>query len=192
MVARDDALPVIGEDAGRIALLVDGVVQSVRVESLLAPSGYWWHMLPDRRPRRALLLGLGGGTVAQLLQRRFRGVSIVGVEQDATVLELARSTLLHDVPLDAVLADAHAYIAETDQQYDYICVDLFRGHEIDRRILGRPFLRHIQRALARGGTAAFNLFQDKRTEQAIARIGRVLRVMDQTVVGKNVIIHSRA
>src|SRR3954454_19502731 len=104
MVARgtnqDDAAPRIGEDGGRTALLVDGVVQSVAVSSPDQADGYWWDMLPDVRPRRALLLGLGGGTVAQLLQQRFGDVALVGVESDERVLTLARSTVLAGVEMD--------------------------------------------------------------------------------------------
>jgi spermidine synthase len=196
MVARgrqhaDERQPRIGEDRGRTALLVDGVVQSVAVRSLDHSDGYWWEMLPDVRPRRALLLGLGGGTVARLLQTRFGDVSIVGVECDERVLELARVTLLADMPLEYELADAHEFLASSEPGFDYVCVDLFRGERLDRRIFGRPVLRQLERVVNRGGTVCFNLFYDKRTERSIARIARVLRVTRQVSRGKNVVVHTR-
>jgi spermidine synthase len=83
----------IAEDDGRRALLVDGVVQSVAVEPGLEVGGYWSALLPSVRPRRALVLGLGGGTLVHLLRRRFGDVSIVGVEVDENVLALAESEL---------------------------------------------------------------------------------------------------
>src|SRR5919204_238127 len=55
----------IGEDAGRMALLVDGVVQSISPEDGLATGGYWAEMLPANRPPHALILGLGAGTLAR-------------------------------------------------------------------------------------------------------------------------------
>ena len=55
----------IGEDGGRAALLVDGVVQSISPEDGLVDGGYWAAMVPDERPRVALILGLGGGTLSQ-------------------------------------------------------------------------------------------------------------------------------
>src|SRR5688572_25904299 len=61
----------IGEDGGRAALLVDGVVQSISPADGLAVGGYWAAMVPDERPRSALILGLGGGTLARLLQARW-------------------------------------------------------------------------------------------------------------------------
>src|SRR5947207_4445624 len=81
----------IGEDEGQTALLVDGVVQSVLVSDGPLGPGYWPHMLPEVRPTRALVLGLGGGTICRLILRQFGQVEIVGVECDARVLRLARS-----------------------------------------------------------------------------------------------------
>jgi len=58
----------IGEDGGRAALLVDGVVQSISPADGLVEGGYWAAMLPSGRPHSALSLGLGGGTLARMLQ----------------------------------------------------------------------------------------------------------------------------
>src|ERR1700736_5815786 len=81
----------IGEDGGRAALLVDGVVQSISPEDGLIDGGYWAAMVPDERPRAALILGLGGGTVSRLLQMRWGDLRIVGVDDDVSVLETANS-----------------------------------------------------------------------------------------------------
>jgi len=53
------------DDGGRPALAIDGAIQSVALDAGGAAGGYWAAMLPDRAPRDALLLGLGGGTIAQ-------------------------------------------------------------------------------------------------------------------------------
>src|SRR5712692_7509253 len=77
----------IGEDSGRAALLVDGVVQSISPEDGLVGGGYWAAMVPDDPPRNALILGLGGGTLARLLQARWGEVPIVGVDNDPDIVE---------------------------------------------------------------------------------------------------------
>lgn len=71
-------------DDGHPAILVDGVVQSVAVEA--AERGYWAALVPEVRPRAALVLGLGAGTVAALLARRFGPLSTVGVDNDADMV----------------------------------------------------------------------------------------------------------
>src|SRR5487761_2532402 len=68
---------------GLLALEVGGVTQSVSLPPERAasedPLGYWELMLPPERPRDALLLGLGGATVAALLARRWPGVRMLGI-----------------------------------------------------------------------------------------------------------------
>src|SRR3954470_16900915 len=95
----------LGEDDGRPVLLVDGTVQSVLADD---PSGYWSLMVPDVRPSRALLLGLGGGTIARLLADRFGALPIVGVDEDADVIGFAQELLRDLSDLDIVQADGFA------------------------------------------------------------------------------------
>src|ERR1700694_3770249 len=101
----------IGEDGGRAALLVDGVVQSISPEDGLIGGGYWAAMVPDDRPRNALILGLGGGTLARLLQARWGELAIVGVDNDADIVETAaRIGWLPRSGLEVVMADAFEYV----------------------------------------------------------------------------------
>src|SRR5438270_12029159 len=95
----------IGEDEGQVALLIDGVVQSVLVDDGPLGPGYWPLMLPNARPRDALILGLGGATLAHLLARRFPGIRLTGVELDPAVIRLARGAFgLNTLAVDVVEA----------------------------------------------------------------------------------------
>src|SRR5437870_104998 len=111
----------IGEDAGRAALLVDGVVQSISPEDGLVNGGYWAAMVPAVRPRRALILGLGGGTLARLLQARWGpDVKIVGVDDDVAIVETARAAGWLALPgLETVFADAFQFVATCRERFDY-------------------------------------------------------------------------
>lgn len=184
------------EDEGRRAMLVDGVVVSVAVEDGCAPSGYWTAMLPLGTPRNALLLGLGGGTLAHILAACYPGIRIVGVDADAEVVEFAREHFGLALPgLSVVVADAFGYVAGYRGGFDFIAVDLFRGYDFQRRAVGRPFLNGLKRMLERGpsggGEAAFNLFKDRRTAQHINRIARVLPIRRIDHVFRNVVVHCR-
>jgi spermidine synthase len=185
----DDEGPRVGEDEGRRALLMHGVVQSVAPED--AVGGYWVAMLPDVRPRRALVLGLGGGTIVHLLRRRFGEVSVVGVEADAKVLELARAEFGLELPgLEAVAGDAFEFVATCRERFDYICVDLYRGERFQRAVLGRPFLRGLEALATPGAEIYFNLYLDRRLPASVERIGRVLRVRSREQVGENVVVRA--
>src|SRR5215470_18015172 len=121
----------IGEDGGRAVLLVDGVVQSISPEDGLATGGYWAAMVPEDRPRRGLILGLGGGTLARLLHARWGTFPIVGIDDDPAVLEIARDVgWLPREDLEIVVADAFEYARGCTERFDYIAVDLFRGEHL--------------------------------------------------------------
>lgn len=192
MAKADAGSPHIGEDEGRRALIVDGVVQSIAMEDACGEMDVWRAQVPDTRLTRALILGLGGGTVAQLLTRRFGPLPIVGVERDPTVVDLARSHLGLDLPnLTIVLADAFTFVQECRERFDLICVDLYRGGLMERRALSKPFLRDLERLLAPSGTAVFNLFREQRTSQRLVRLEQFFRVAKTVEVGRNVIAHCR-
>jgi len=161
----------IGEDEGQTALLIDGVVQSVLVNDGPLGPGYWPLMLPDVRPNTALILGLGGGTVAHLLLRRFPGIHITGVENDPAVIRLARGAFGVDLPeIEIVEADAFVFTSETVGPYEYIAVDLFTDGAIPTAIFQKPFLRRVKELLAPGGVAAVNFFEDRRAASRLRRL----------------------
>lgn len=183
----------IGEDEGQTALLIDGVVQSVLVEDGPLGPGYWVLMLPDVRPARALLLGLGGGTIAHLIWRRFGPVRIVGVENDPAVARLARSAFGLDVPsLTLIEDDAFVYVEHDQPPYDYVAVDLFAQDAVPRRVFSRPFLRRIRALLTPGGLAAINFFRDRRTEDHARRLREVFPRVELADSRKNVVARCRA
>jgi spermidine synthase len=182
----------IGEDGGRAALLVNGIVQSISPEDSLVASGYWGAMVPEDRPRHGLILGLGGGTVARLLHARWGAFPIVGVDDDPTVLDLARDVgWLPREALEVVVADAFAYVKGCQTRYDYVAVDLFHGEAMDARIFGQPFLRRIRALLAPRGQLAINMFADLRQLSRITRIATFFEIRERRYVGGNLVLHAR-
>jgi len=181
----------VGEDEGRRALLVDGVIVSVAVEGNHPPTGYWAAMLPEGSPRTALLLGLGGGTLAHLLDRRYPRIQMVGVDCDEELVCFAQQQFGLDLPnLKVVIGDAFQYLDACDRPFDFIAVDLFAGYDFQRGSIAKPFLRKLK-AIAGRGEVVFNLFKDRRTEQHLNRIRQILRVCRVDEVGKNVVVHCR-
>jgi spermidine synthase len=182
----------IGEDGGRAALLVDGVVQSISPEDGLSVGGYWAAMLPDERPARALILGLGGGTLASLLRARWGGLRMVGVDDDNRILALAREAgWLPTCGLEIVLCDAFEFVRTCHERFDYVAVDLFRGPRMPSRVFGKPFLRHVRSRLEPHGRLVVNLFRDRRQPDRIGRIALFFDIRSQIDIGGNVIVHAR-
>lgn len=182
---------MLGESRGRRALFVDGVVQSVAPED--AASGYWGAMLPSERPDSALLLGLGGGTIAHLLLARFGPLPIVGVDDSPAMIGYAGEAFgALPCPIEPVEGDALAYVHETARRFGYIAVDLYRGGALARGVLALPFLRALAARLENGGTLAFNLFNDLLLDERLAKLERVFDRIALRDVGANAIFHGRA
>jgi spermidine synthase len=183
----------IGDDGGRAALLVDGVVQSISPEDGLASGGYWAAMVPDDQPpRRGLILGLGGGTLARLLHARWGPFPIVGVDDDPAIVELARQVgWLPSEDLQVVEADAFGYVQSCKERFDYIAVDLFRGEQLASRAFGKPFLRRLRALLVPRGRLAINLFTDIRMLHRVGRIALFFDIRDQRGVGGNLVVHAQ-
>jgi SAM-dependent methyltransferase len=195
------------EDWG-VALEVGGVTQSVSVPDDGADAappedprpgprgGYWGLLLPLDCPRRALLLGLGGGTVARLLARRCPGVRIVGVERDAEVLAVARADFaLDEIPgLEVAQADAFAWAEQhagsEPGSFDYICLDLFQGGRLALGALATPFLRQLAALLAPGGVLTVNLMVTQRTPDQIHRLERDFTIQRQSRLRGNLVLHA--
>lgn len=206
---------------GGLALLVGGVTQSITLEASddatdtatdvggASPAqrpryGYWELMLPTPAtacPQRALLLGLGGGTIAALLARRCPAAQIVGVERDATVLATAYAELgLGDIPgLTVVNADAFAWVAaqaaraasSASDRYDLICLDLFEGLRLALGTMGTPFLRQVASLLTPDGLLTVNLLANARTPDHMRRLEQVFIVERTLPLYGNRVVHCR-
>ena len=175
--------------------MVDDVAQSIEVVPDRETPGYWPAMLPETPPNRALLLGHAGGTIARLLLDASPSVEIVAVDDDPRVLALAAGHpyfRIDDPRLRVDLLDAFdaaRALAAAGERFDYVAVDLYRGAELVREALSRPFLRRVADLLADDGVAAFNLPRDRRTARRIRRLGQHLRLQRTALIGLNCVVH---
>jgi spermidine synthase len=120
---------------------------------------------------------------------------MVGVDEDADVVGFARE-LLRDLPsLEIVQADGFAYVDEAaagGERFDYVAIDLYRGDRLVHGVIGKPFLRGLTTLLEPRGLAVFNLFYERRVEDRIRRIGRILTETERRRAGKNLVLWTRA
>ena len=181
--------PAVQVEDGRMVLRVGGVIQSVAVDERYE-SDVWDAMLPQERPANVLILGLGGGTIAQFLTQRWGPLPITGVERDLAIALIAR----HDFGLEQfphvriVVADAFEFVRHCHERYDLICVDLYIAGKMAHGVFDPAFLHAIARLLIPDGTAAFNFWSGPYLADQIRRLGRVLRIRDRRSAGDNVVI----
>jgi spermidine synthase len=103
-------------------------------------------------PKRALLLGLGGGAMCRHLAAHLPDCEVTIVERDPVVLRLAREYF--HLARRVRMADAESVVAEARGGYDVVLVDLYDGAGAART--PRRFWSDCIGALRPGGCLAVN------------------------------------
>jgi spermidine synthase len=120
--------------------------------------------LPPARRRSALLLGLGGGSVARVLRALAPACRIVGIEIDPVVVAAARRHLgLDALDVEVVVADALSALRAERRRFDLIVEDVFVGSTRDvRKPSGfpEPVLSLARARLAPGGVIVSNTIHE--------------------------------
>lgn len=176
---------------GRKVLRVGGVIQSVEVNERYSED-VWDAMLPRRRPASALILGLGGGSIATLMTRRWGPLPITGVERDPAVVRLAREEFGLDsmAHLAIVTEDAFDWARRCGETFAVICVDLYVAGKLAHGALGAAFLRDVRRLLVPAGEVTFNLWRSAYLDDQTRRISGHLRIEALEEVGGNVVVRA--
>lgn len=118
--------------------------------------------LVQPRPRRLLMLGLGGGGMSNYLHGRFPELEIDAVDIDPEVARLAQE--FFDVPKGdpryrVHVDDARLFVerAAADVRWDMIMLDAFRGVFVPYHLKTEEFYRAVLARLAPGGVVVANL-----------------------------------
>lgn len=96
-----------------------------------------------------LILGLGGGTVAKLLRKKYPNAKITGVEIDPIMVELGKKYLCLDKHnIDIKIEDAGKFLpaqAGKSGLYDLVIVDLYNGDEFPKEFESDEFLNKLKK-----------------------------------------------
>jgi spermidine synthase len=114
-------------------------------------------------PRRALMLGLGGGSLAKYFHKNLRKTSVRVVELDPRVIAAAR-TQFSLPPDDARLADEIGDGAEAlaPECCDVLVVDAYQDEEHVPELASQAFYDAAFLALAEPGVLVVNFMDDDR------------------------------
>lgn len=119
-----------------------------------------------------LLLGLGLGSIPELLEKKFRRrCRFTCVEIDEGIINLARRYTLDHLhsQFEYICTDAAFFVAQTQQQYDLICADIFIDDQIPDQAQSEAFFEHLRRICAPEGLILFNCFALEPSDRKKAR-----------------------
>jgi spermidine synthase len=123
-------------------------------------------------PRRALMIGLGGGSLAKFFHRRLPGLRNHVVEYDERVIATARA-LFHVPPDDARLAIEHGDGVEAlaPECCDLLVVDGFEDESTPSALVSQAFFDAAWCALEEPGAFVMNFMDDdKKFDRHLQRL----------------------
>lgn len=194
-------------------MIVGNTIQSVNFDSQRAEKHVWGQLVNiikanEDHVSRALILGLGGGTMQKLLSNSFPDVEITSVEIDPKVVEIAENYFyVKEIPNHRIINDdAFRVIAEPesfdipDHYFDVAIIDIFHGTEYPELGRSGQFITGVNRLVRPGGLVMFDQLYGLEHQDAVHHFEHILNehllgVKSYTVAGKtnadNIIIYGR-
>ena len=131
-------------------------------------------LLFNPAPRRVLMVGLGGGSLAKFVYHRLPETTVEVLEINPDVVAIARRYFqvpAGDERLTVRVCDGAEFMEREGTGYDAILVDGYDDDEPPASLSSRQFYLACRKRLDPGGVMAVNLWgSDRRFDEYVARI----------------------
>lgn len=136
------------------------------------------------KPRRVLIVGLGGGTIPGFLHKHYPRTTIDVVDIDPDVVDVAKRFFgfREDATLHAYVGDGRKFIEECRDPYDVIFLDAFGPDSIPYHLSTREFLQAVRRALTPGGIVVGNVWSRSSNPLYDSMVRTYLEVFDELYI----------
>ncbi len=111
------------------------------------------------KPKRGLILGHGGGSLAKWLAVHWPNLELDVVEMDPSVVKAAAQYFDYVSPENhhVVVQDARMFLRNNPTQYDVVWVDVFARHLIPFHVTTQEFFEELRAHVSSDGAIAVNL-----------------------------------
>lgn len=135
-------------------------------------------------PRRVLMIGLGGGSLAKFIYHRFPQAQITAVEVNPRVVAVARQLFAlppDDARLEVVVGDGVEYLNSPARagRYDVLMIDGYDGESQVAALATSAFYAECARVLSPDGVTVVNLWGGDREFRAC--VNRLAEAFDGRV-----------
>ncbi|MGO2127694.1 MAG: spermidine synthase [Pseudoalteromonas prydzensis] len=118
-------------------------------------------------PQNVLIIGLGGGSLSNVIHELYPAANIENVEIDPAVIKVARDyfDFKETDKVTSKVQDGRIFIkraALKQQQYDWIILDAFNGDYIPEHLLTKEFFEEVKSVLSPNGIVAANTFSSSK------------------------------
>lgn len=124
-------------------------------------------LLVNPSPERGLMIGIGGGTISNVLTEMYPDLSMDLVEIDQAVIRVAEEFFgfRETDQTNVHIVDGRVFVRRAQQKqsrYDLIILDAFTGDYIPEHMMTREFLEDVKALLTPGGVVVANTFSRSR------------------------------
>lgn len=111
-------------------------------------------------PGRALIVGLGGGTLPMFLRKHYPEAEIEAVDIDPDVVAVAKGYFgfQEDARMRGVVADGRQFVEQAAKPYDIVFLDAFGSDSVPAHLTTREFLQAVRKALQPSGVVVGNIW----------------------------------
>lgn len=168
-------------------LLVNGSRQSGPYIRKLWERAFRKFRLVDLQDMHTIVvLGVGGGTVIELLAKRFPAAAITAVDIDPTMIAIAKQYFgIERLPnVRLVGADAKIFVEHCSKKgkvFDLVIVDLFIGREIPAFVATERFYKKFKHVTSPRGAVVINYLREREYQKKSEEVMSVLQRIFFTV-----------
>ncbi len=141
----------------------------------------YYALLPlylDPPPRRALIIGLGGGIIANQMSYFHPEMGLDGVEIDPKVIEIARDYFALTDTVRVFNQDGRIFVSLGEKKYDIVIIDAYTQQiYIPFHLTTMEFFSQVKKRLSAEGVLAMNVSSAREDSMLIESINNTLRLV---------------
>jgi spermidine synthase len=129
-------------------------------------------------PKSALIIGLGGGIIANQLHYFHPNIAIDGVEIDPKVIQIARSYFALSDAVKTYNQDGRIFVEQEESKHDIVVIDAYTQQVyIPFHLTTREFFSQVKKGLSDDGIVAMNVSSAREDSPLIQSISNTLRLV---------------
>lgn len=134
--------------------------------------------LAEKPIKRVLLLGLGGGTIPQVINKHFPEVEIDIYEIDPMVVELAEKYFQFKPGIHGkvMIGDGRRLLKKSKKEYDLVILDAYKAGGIPFHLTTKEFMELVKERLSPAGIAVAHLWAEYANKYLKAQVKTIASV----------------
>ncbi len=146
-----------------------------------------------------LLLGLGGGSVVDILKHEYHYTGkLTAIEIDPVIVQIAKEEfgITNTENMEIECMDAFDFVKKSTKNFDLVIVDIFIDKVMPDILLSPAFWQNTAKRTAKGGTIIFNAFSSasklKSIKEELTRLGFELKIYPKVNGSNTMLVAGRA